>query len=454
MRWARILAGIVIAGASFVVARAAGLAPPIAWTIAITALTAVWWVSEAVPIPAASLAPFALFPATGVLDFRAAAAALGDHVIVLLMGAFMLSKALERSGAHERFALYMIRLVGGAGQRLVLAFMLTAGLISLWVSNTATVLMLAPIALAILSRTNDRALDAPLLLGVAYAASIGGVGTLIGTPPNVIFAAIFETSTGADFGFLRWMKTGLPVVALGIPIAALWLARNLRTREEIAMPKAGKWSKGEVRTLAVFAAAILLWVTRTDPFGGWQVLTRISGAGDSTVAIAAVLAMFLVPDGKGGALLDWKAASEIPWGMLLLFAGGICIAFAFERSGLSALLGAALAGASEIPDVLLMILVCLSVTLMSEVTSNTATATLILPVLAAAAKGAGLAPELLMAPAAMAASSGFMLPVSTAPNAIVYATGRVPIARMAREGIVLDFIFALIISGVGFATLR
>jgi sodium-dependent dicarboxylate transporter 2/3/5 len=454
VRWARIFGGIAAAGAGGLVARAAGLSDPISWTIAITTLTALWWVTEALPIPATSLVPFAAFPMAGVLTHREAALALGDHVIVLLMGAFMLSKGLERSGAHERLALYMIRLVGGAGGRLVYGFMIAAGVISMWVSNTATTLMLAPIALAILSRAKDRSLDAPLLLGVAYASSIGGVGTLIGTPPNVIFAGIFEKTAGVEYGFTEWMRTGVPVVALGIPIAAWWLARGVKGKEAVEIPSPGLWTKAEVRTLMVFAGAIALWITRSEPFGGWSALTGIASAGDSTVAILAVLAMFLIPNGKGEALLDWRSAGDIPWGMLLLFAGGICIAGAFEASGLSAMLGTALSGAGGIPLFPLMLLVCLAVTFMSELTSNTATATLILPVLAAGAKGAGIDPVLLMVPATMAASSGFMLPVSTAPNAIVYATGRMSMARMAKEGFALDFIFALIISTVCWLTLR
>ena len=459
MKPTRILGGVILSAAAGGAAHLAGQPYAIVATVAITTLTAAWWVSEALPIPATSLVPFALFPLAGVLTHREAALAIGDTVILLLMGAFMLSKALERSGAHERLALYMIRLVGGAGGRLVLAFMLTGGFISMWISNTATTLMLTPIALAILARTSDRSLDAPVLLGIAYAASIGGVGTLIGTPPNVIFAGVFEKTAGADYGFLQWMKTGVPVVAIGIPIAALWLSRNLKRGEPISLPDIGKWTKAEARTLIVFAAAILLWVTRTDPLGGWASLTGIKGAGDATVALLAVIAMFMIPngrisDGRREALLDWKAATDIPWGMLLLFAGGICIALAFEKSGLSALLGEGLAGARDIPLPLLMLIVCLVVTFMSELTSNTATATLILPVLAAGAEGAGIDPALLMVPAAMAASSGFMLPVSTAPNAIVYAYGRFPMMRMAKEGFALDFLFAAIIAGVCWLTLR
>jgi len=435
-------------------ALAGGQPDAIAWTIAITVLTAAWWITEALPIPATSIVPFALFPLTGVLDHREAASALGDHVIVLLMGGFMLSKGLEKSGVHERLALYMIGLVGSSGKRLVFGFMIATAMISMWVSNTSTVLMIMPIALAILARSDERSLDAPVVLGIAYAASIGGLGTLIGTPPNVIFAGIYERTTGAEYGFLEWMKIGLPVVAISVPLAALWLTRRVTARGSIAIPDPGAWRTGEVRTLMVFAGAVLLWVTRSEPFGGWTALVGVDGAGDSTVALLGVMAMFLIPDGRGSALLDWKSAVDIPWGMLLLFAGGICIAAAFEQSGLSALIGGALAGADSLPVFALMLIICLVVTYMSELTSNTAVATLTLPILAAAAEGTGLSAAVLMAPAAMAASSGFMLPVSTAPNAIAYGTGRVTIGTMAREGAALNLMLAVVIASVCYVSLR
>ncbi len=454
MKWARIFGGLAASALAGALAAAFGQPQAIVATIAITALTAAWWITEALPIPATSIVPFALFPMAGVLDHREAAAALGDHVIILLMGGFMLSKGLEKSGVHERLALYMIAAVGASGKRLVFGFMIATAMISMWVSNTSTVLMIMPIALAILARSQDRSLDAPVVLGVAYAASIGGLGTLIGTPPNVIFAGIYERTTGAEFGFLEWMKIGVPVVVIATPLAALWLTRKVTARETIAIPDPGRWRTGEIRTLIVFAVTVVLWVTRSEPFGGWSGWLGIEGAGDSTVALLAVIALFLIPDGKGDALLDWKTAVDIPWGMLLLFAGGIAIAAGFEQSGLSALIGTSLTGAQTLPVFALMLTICLVVTYMSEITSNTAVATLTLPVLAAAAAGTGLAPAILMVPAAMAASSGFMLPVSTAPNAIAYGTGRVSVGQMAREGAALNLMLAVVIAGVCYFSLR
>jgi sodium-dependent dicarboxylate transporter 2/3/5 len=454
MKPVRILFGLVFAAAAGGAAHFSGLTPEITATIAITALTAFWWVSEALPIPATSLVPFALFPLAGVLDQREAAAALGSYVIVLLMGSFMLSKALERSGAHERLALYMINLVGGSGRRLVIGFMLTAAILSMWISNTATTLMLATMALAILSRTNDPKLGPALLLGIAYAASFGGTATLIGTPPNLIFADSFLRTTGEEFSFVRWMSVGVPIIVVGVPIMALWLTRSLRDVKTPVMADPGPWRTDERRTLIVFAIAIALWITRIEPFGGWAGALGMESAGDSTVAIFAVLLMFLTPNGKGGALLDWKAAADIPWGMLLLFAGGICLASGIRASGLDVLIGDQLAGLTNAPLFLTMLGLCLAVTFLTEITSNTATANLLMPILAAVSVGAGIKPELLMIPAVISCSCAFMLPVATAPNAIIYGTGRVSIAQMAREGAMLNIIVAFIVASMCWLMLR
>lgn len=455
MKPARILLGLLFAAAAGLAAHY-GLALPdkIVWTIAITALTAFWWVTEALPIPATSLVPFALFPLAGVLDQRQAAAALGSYVIVLLMASFMLSKALEKSGAHERLALYMINLVGLSGRRLVLGFMVAAAVLSMWISNTATTLMLATMALAILSRTDNEKLGAPLLLGIAFAASLGGTATLIGTPPNLIFAENFLQATGGEYSFSRWMITGVPIVALGVPVMGLWLTRSLGGVKAPTLADPGPWRIDEKRTMMVFAIAIALWVTRAEPFGGWSGALGMDGAGDSTVAVFAVVLMFLVPDGKGSALLDWESASDIPWGMLLLFAGGICIAAAFRASGLDLLIGEELSGLANAPVFWMMLGLCLSVTFLTEMTSNTATANLLMPLLAAVAAGTDIKPELLMIPAVISSSCAFMLPVATAPNAIIYGTGHVTIAHMAREGVVLNVLVAVIVASVCWVTLR
>jgi len=420
----------------------------------ITMLTVIWWVTEAIPIPATSLVPFALLPAFGIIDHKAVSSSLGSHVILLLMGAFMLSKAIEKSGTHHRLAVYMVRLVGvDSAKRLVLGFMLAAGLLSMWISNTATTLIMLPIAIAILAHVNNAKLTTALILGIAYAASVGGIGTPIGTPPNVIFMGIYEEQTGKEFGFLSWMKIGVPIVLLVLPLIALWLTRGVQLNDKITLPELGEWRKEESRTLWVFALTAFLWITRKEPFGGWSQLLDIPLAGDSTVALFAVIVMFLVPNGKGSRLLDWQSAKEIPWGMLLLFAGGIAIAKGFVASGLSELLGQWLTSLANLPAILMILTICLVVTYLTEITSNTATATLLMPILAVAAISSGYDPTVFMIPAAMCASCAFMLPVATAPNAIAYGTGKVSIQEMVKEGAILSLIVSCFVGIVCFLIL-
>lgn len=426
-----------------------GLAEKPATAAAITLLTVIWWVSEAIPIPATSLVPFALLPLLGVVDHKTVASSLGSHVILLLMGAFMLSKAIEKSGAHQRLAVYMVKLVGvSSGRRLVFGFMLASALLSMWISNTATTLIMLPIALAILTHIDNKELKVALILGIAYAASVGGIGTPIGTPPNVIFMGIYEENTGREFGFLSWMKIGVPIVLIALPIMAFWLTRNVKLDHEIKLPAQGKWRSEEKRTLWVFGLTALAWITRSEPFGGWSDLLNVQIAGDSTVALFAVVLMFLIPNGKGSRLLDWDTAKSIPWGMLLLFAGGIAIAKGFVESGLSQILGDWLSSLANLPVILMILTICLVVTYLTEITSNTATATLLMPILAVVATSAGYDPMVLMVPAAMCASCAFMLPVATAPNAIAYGTGELEIKDMVKEGAILSFILSCLIAMV------
>lgn len=436
----------IIAIVFYFVLQAIGLESKAAIAAAITLLTVIWWVTEALPIPATSLVPFALLPLFNIVDHKTVASALGSHVILLLMGAFMLSKAIEKSGAHERLAVYMVRLVGvNSGRRMVLGFMLASAFLSMWISNTATTLIMLPIALAILKHIDNKNLTVALILGIAYAASVGGVGTPIGTPPNVIFMAIYEEQTGVEFGFLEWMKIGVPIVLLAIPIIAFWLTRNVKLEQTVHLPELGVWRTEEKRTLWVFGLTALAWITRKEPFGGWSGALDIEIAGDSTVALFAVVLMFVVPNGKGSRLLDWDSAKTIPWGMLLLFAGGIALAKGFVASGLSDLLGQWLATFESLPVVIMIISICLVVTYLTEITSNTATATLLMPILAAAAIASGYDPKVLMVPAAICASCAFMLPVATAPNAIAYGTGEIEIQDMVREGAILSFIIACLV---------
>ena len=442
--------GPLLAALAAIGCMAAGLATDIATVGFVGMLCIVWWVFEPVPIPVTSLLPLALLPLFGVLSPVQVAQAYGSPLILLLLGGFLLSKAMEHSGAHRRIALGMVKLFGASsGRRLVMGFMVAAATLSMWISNTATTLMLLPVALAVLDATDDKdGLAVPLMLGIAYAASVGGMGTPIGTPPNLIFMQIYEETTGEAISFTRWMSWAVPVVVLMVPAMAWILTRKLAGSLSVSLPEVGAWSTQERRVMTVFALTALAWITRGEPFGGWQGWLGLPYANDASVALLAVVAMFVIPNGsgKGEALLTWERAVTIPWGVLLLFSGGICLAKGFVSSGMSDMMGHWLADMTRMPLYALILLICLVVTFMTETTSNTASTTLLMPVLAAAALVAGMPPELLMVPAAMSASCAFMLPVATAPNSVVYGSGLVSTARMAREGFILNLLGAAVIS--------
>ena len=460
------LAGFLAALALGLGLAAAGQPPEICWTAGVTLLCAVWWITEAIPIPVTALVPFAVFPLVGVLTPAQVGQAYGSPLILLYLGGFMLSTAMEKSGAHRRLALGMVNVFGGSGDRgVVFGFMAAAAFLSMWISNTATSLMLLPIALATLENVQSRRLKIGLLLGIAYACNVGGIGTPIGTPPNLIFMQVFTDTTGIQLGFVDWMTWGLPVVVIFVPLIALWVTRGVSRSRTIALPDVGAWRPEEKRTLAVFALTALAWMTRTDPFGGWSTWLDLPQANDASVALLAVLLMFLIPSGmandgkgggaggKGGRLLDWETAIKIPWGILILFAGGICIANAFVSSGISQIVGEALGALSTLHPLIVLAVICLSVTFLTEITSNTATTALLMPILAAAAVGSGVDPRMLMVPAAMSASCAFMLPVATGPNAVIFASGHVPIRAMAREGLILNLLGAAVLSTICFVLL-
>ena len=428
---------------------ASGAAPAAAVTLGVTVLCVIWWVLEPIPIPATSLLPLALLPMFGVLSAAEVGQAYGHHVVLLLLGGFILSTAMERSGGHRRVALAMVHAVGGnSSRRVVFGFMIAAAVLSMWISNTATTLMLLPVALAVLERSRDAKLAPALLLGIAYAANIGGVGTPIGTPPNMIFRGIYEETFGAPIGFAEWMALGVPVVLIFLPLMAMWLTRSVTYRGALDLPESGPWRPEEKRVLAVFGMTALAWITRQEPMGGWTALFGLPYTNDAMVAFLAVVAMFIVPDGKGERLLDWETAAKIPWGMLILFGAGLAIAAAFKSSGLSVSIGNAVSMISAWPTFAIILCICLAVTFLTETTSNTATTSLLMPILAAAAVGAAIDPRLLMIPAAMSASCAFMLPVATAPNVIMFSTGRFTVERMIREGLALNLIGALVISSL------
>ncbi|MEM9586454.1 MAG: SLC13 family permease [Planctomycetota bacterium] len=459
-----------------------GLSQPASFCLWVALLCATWWIFECLHIAVVGLVPFVMLPAFGVSGHKEVAQGYGHSLILLLLGGFLLSAAMEKSGAHRRIALTMVRLVGGnGGRRLVLGFMLATALLSMWISNAATTLMMLPIALAVLSQAGDPKLHKALLLGMAYAASIGGMATPIGTPPNVVFMGVLDETFDGEIkmGFSRWMSFGIPVVMIMLPTIWLWVTRGLTQGRTIQMPEVGRWGPSEKRVLVIFAVTALLWMFRGEPYGGWSGLLPGGGAtiGDATVALAASLALFVCPSGEphengnradddienGAAtsdeaalpqltqpitqrLLDWDTAKKIPWGILLMFGGGLALATGFKDSGLSQSIGSQLAFLSDAPSWLVVLSICLLVTFLTEITSSTATATLLLPILAQLSVASGLPPEMVMVPGTISCSCAFMLPVATAPNVIVFGAGGIRTDEMARTGLMLNFFAAVVIT--------
>ena len=420
----------------------------IAVTAAVIVVCAIWWVFEPIPIPVTSLIPLAVFPMCGVLTPEQLGACVGNRLVLLMMGGFMLSMAMEQSGTHRRLALNMVGLFGGgaSSRRLVFGFMAASAFLSMWISNAATVLMLLPIVAAVVEKSTDHQLKVALLLGIAYSASVGGIVTPIGTPPNLVLMSVSSETFGKEYSFTEWMIWAGPIAAVMLPLIGVWLTRGLSSGASLQMPAVGKWRREEKVTLTVFAVTALLWITRQEPYGGWS--QWVPEANDATVAMLAVVVMHVIPNGRGQTLLTWESAVKIPWGVLLLFAGGIAIARACIESGLSQQLGESLGAISDLPLILMIGVVCLAVTFLTEVTSNTATATLLLPILAATAVATGIDPRLIMIPATISASFAFMLPVATPPNAIVFGNGALSVQDMMRQGLVLNLLGVVVVTVV------
>jgi sodium-dependent dicarboxylate transporter 2/3/5 len=440
---------------------AMGLDHAAAFTAGVTLWCAVWWCFEAVPIPLTSLLPFALFPFGGVLDHQQLALAFGDKFVLLFMAGFMISRAAEASNAHLRVADSVIRLVGTtSNKRLIIGFMLATAFCSMWISNTATALIMLPVAIAVIKQTHaDQRLTVCLLLAIAYGASAGGIATLIGTPPNGVFASNYEAVTSGTANavdFLSWLKIGLPVSLVMLVACGFVLTRGIQGGGQYEHQDLGPWSRAQISVLIVIAITAILWITRKLPagLGGWSVWLDMPKAHDATVALLAVVVLFVLPSGqrdeqgKRLRLLDWPTAVSIPWGILLLFAGGLAIARAFGESGLALVIADALqASTAGLPLFLIILILCLVVTFLTEVTSNTATATLLMPILAASGTAMDVDPAVLMVPAALSASCAFMLPVATPPNAIVFGgSNMLTIPQMARYGLVLNLIGSLVIA--------
>ena len=436
-----------------------GMSPAAQHVAAVTLLMATWWITEAIPIAATALLPIVFFPLLGVMSTAKTTTAYANHLIYLFLGGFLIAMAMQKWNLHRRIALHTIRVVGFSPSRTVLGFMLATAFLSMWISNTATAMMMLPIGLAVIaSRAENEAPDSTfavsLMLGIAYAASIGGVATLIGTPPNAILAGVLEKTTGRTIGFAEWMGFGLPLSLLMLAIAWVYLTRrshlsrgegNTSTRELLRrqLAELGAMGREEKWILAVFIGVAVSWILR-----GLLDVSWLKGVGDATIAMAGASLLFLIPSDwrRGRFLLDWESAVKLPWEIIILFGGGFTLASGFAESGLTAWVVSQLGLLQDTPPWLLIGAVTLLVIFLTEVTSNTATATIVLPVMGALAGAMGMGAAELMIPAAIAASYAFMLPVATPPNAIVFSSGQLTIPQMARAGLWMNLIASVVIT--------
>ena len=432
---------------------------PAAWhCVGLALLLATWWATEAIPIPATSLLPIPLAPALGIADLKGTAASYANPTIFLFLGGFLLGIAMQRWNLHRRIALRILNVVGQKPKQQIAGFMLATGFISMWVSNTATAIMMLPIGMSVVSLFANadsgevKRYATALLLAIAYSASIGGIATLIGTPPNAILAGYLSSEQNIELGFAQWMVVGLPVSIAMMIVAWWWLTRGgfkLRLDDGSGnvigdeLAKLGKLSPAEARVGIVFLLAALAWVTR-PLLNDWGV----EWLSDTSIALLAGVALFLIPSGneRYRPLLLWEDAKDLPWGILLLFGGGLALASTISGSGLADWIANQLNVFGTLPLILLIGAIVLVIIFLTELTSNTATAAAFLPLLGALAMSLGVDPLLITVPAAIAASCAFMMPVATPPNAIVFAAGHMRIQSMIRAGLVLNLIGVVLIT--------
>ncbi len=424
---------------------------------------AAWWLSEAISIYATALLPLVVLPLVGATTMRAAAAPYAHELIFLFMGGFLLALGMQRWGLHRRIALAALGLAGDRPGRIVAAFMLVTAALSMWVSNTATAVMMLPVALSVVDRvtasqseTDARNFGLCLLLGIAYGASIGGLATPIGTPPNLFLLSFAKEHLGIEVSFVRWMGVALPLVVVFLPATWLVLTRIYppgagpidggiaSARRELR--ELGPLGRGERLAGAVFGLASLLWLTR-PLLTGLEIAGRSPFAGltDSGIAMLAAVSLFVLPASRDTSVLDWDTARSLPFGILLLFGGGLSLAGAIRVNGVAELLGAQTSGLAGLPALGIVVVVVTGVIFLTELTSNTATTATLIPILAALAPGLGVPPMLLAVPAALAATCAFMLPVATPPNAVVFGSGRIRIPEMSRAGLAVNAIGIVLI---------
>lgn len=433
--------------------------PAVAWQVAgVAALMATWWVTEALPIPVTTLVPVVAFPLSGLASIKEAAAPYASPLIFLFLGGFMLALALERWNLHRRIALTILKRFGARPSALVAGFLIATASLSMWVSNTATTMMMLPIGLSVigllhadgvaaLPPNEDRNFAVALLLGIAYGASIGGLGTLIGTPPNALLAAYMAETHGISVGFGQWMLLGIPIVLVMLPLAWLVLTRlalpvggaTITGAEQVIVDELaslGPMSRPEKHVACVFGAGATLWIIRP----AINTLLPELSLSDPVIALMGAFALFMVPANarKGEFLLNWDCAKRLPWGVLILFGGGLSLASAISASGLAEWISLVMRSGAAWPFFFIVLLVASIVVFLTEITSNTATAAVFLPLAASFTVSLVVSPFMLMVPVALAASCAFMMPVATPPNAIVFGSGAITVPHMARAGVLLN----------------
>lgn len=467
LRPVTVLAGAIL-GAGVIMSPAPEGFPPEAWKVlGVTLWMAFWWLTEALPVSVTALLPLIMFPVLGIFDFKAAAAPFAHPLIFLFLGGFIIAKAIETWNLHRRIALLIVRAFGTRPDYLIAGFMLATATLSMWVSNTATTIMMLPIAMSIIGVLNEKEdpdtaaqTATALLLSIAYSASIGGVGTLVGTPPNALLAAFAQEQLGIELGFAKWMTIGIPVVLIMLPLTWLLLTRvtcpvarrPIPGADEVIkneMKALGPMSIEEKRVLAVFMLTALCWVFR-------PLITKLfpeMGLTDSSIALIGAMILFIVPstEGNGNGLMTWKQAVSLPWGVLLLFGGGLSLAGGISNSGLADTIGGSLSGLEGFPPIVAVAAVATLIVFLTEITSNTATTAVFLPIVATVALSMGIAPLELIIPVALAASCAFMMPVATPPNAIVFGSEKLTVGQMARAGFLLNLVSICVIVFIAWA---
>ncbi len=408
--------------------------------LACTTWVALWWITEAVEIPVTSLLPIVIFPLSGALSIGETTSSYGNPIIYLYLGGFVLGLAVEKWDLHKRIAFNIINLVGTGKRRVLLGMMVATAFLSMWISNTATAIMMLPIGLSISQFYRDeQPFSKNLLLGIGYAASIGGVGTLIGTPPNLILAGVVKESLHYDISFLQWMLFATPLSVILLLITWFYLSRNFPKSEnqthQFKLEPLKKISKQEKRVALIFVITALLWVSRSFLINPWFPVVD-----DTMIAIFGALLMFITPAGtkNGENLMNWKVAKKLPWNVLILFGAGLAIAKGFSTTDLTEWLGENFTSLDFMPVLVISLIIFASINFLTEITSNTATASMLLPILITLGASLNMDTLPLLAGAAISASCAFMLPVATPPNAIVFSSGRITIPEMMRAGFALN----------------